>query len=288
MADFEFAAPVDLDEALRLLGATAGSRPLVGGTDLIDQLNAGRRATDLVVDLKRIPSLMRLEVDGDGLHIGGARSCTDVQQDSAVRADYAGLAEACGLIGSVQIQNRAAVAGNVCNAAPSADTIPALISLSANAIVRSQSGTREVPLDEFFVGPGQTVLKDGEILEELVLPSPPESSASAYLRFIPRNEMDIAVAGVGSYVEVDPESRIIIKARIALASVAPTPVRAKEAEAQLEGKVLSDEVIDQAAALAPHSASPITDVRGSADFRLQLVKVLTARTLRKCAERISS
>ncbi len=287
MADFEFAAPVDLDEALRLLGGTAASRPLAGGTDLIDQLNTGRRSTDLVVDLKRIPSLMRLEVDGDGLHIGGARSCTDVQQHSAVRADYAGLAEACGLIGSIQVQNRAAVAGNVCNAAPSADTIPALISLGARAILRSQNGTREVPLDEFFVGPGQTVLKDGEILEELVLPTPPRSSASAYLRFIPRNEMDIAIAGVGSYLEVDPDSRVVTRARIALAAVAPTPVRATETESHLEGKVLSGELIDEAAALAPGSASPISDVRGSADFRLELVKVLTARTLRKCAERIT-
>ena len=286
MADFEFAAPVDLDEALRLLSGTPGSRPLAGGTDLIDQLNAGRRTTGLVVDLKRIPALMRLDVDGDGLHIGGARSCTDVQQHSAVRADYAGLAEACGLIGAVQIQNRAAVAGNVCNAAPSADTIPALISLSAHAIIRSQNGTRDVPLDEFFIGPGQTVLNDGEILEELVLPAPPDSSASAYLRFIPRNEMDIAVAGVGSYLEVDPNSKVITRARIALASVAPTPVRATEAESHLEDKVLSDEVIDEAAALAPNSASPISDVRGSAEFRLELVKVLTARTLRKCAERI--
>ena len=283
MADFEFAAPVDLDEALRLLGATAGSRPLVGGTDLIDQLNAGRRATDLVVDLKRIPSLMRLEVDGDGLHIGGARSCTDVQQDSAVRADYAGLAEACGLIGSVQIQNRAAVAGNVCNAAPSADTIPALISLSANAIVRSQSGTREVPLDEFFVGPGETVLKDGEILEELVLPSPPESSASAYLRFIPRNEMDSAVAGAG--VSVILENGTIKSARISLASVAPTPLFVKAAGDALAGKPPTAESIQTAAEIARDAARPISDMRGTAEYRTHLCEVLTRRALHTAIER---
>jgi carbon-monoxide dehydrogenase medium subunit len=187
----------------------------------------------------------------------------------------------------VHIQNRATIGGNVCNAAPSADTIPALLIHDAVAQTASATGGREIPLLDFFAGPGQTVLQKGEILKELVLPVPSQKTTSAYLRFIPRNEMDIAVAGVGSLIEVDASSGQITKARIALASVAPTPVRAYAAEESLLGSPSNDTAIDRAAVLAVEAAVPITDVRGSADYRKELVKVLTRRTLNICRERLS-
>ena len=287
MAKFEFAAPTTLDEALDLLAGPGEVRPLTGGTDLIDQLNTGRRTVDLVVDIKRIPELQRLDFDSNGFHIGGARCCTDVHMDPTARSHYAGLAESCGLIGAVQIQNRAAVAGNVCNAAPSADTVPCLIAHGCKAIVASKRGRREVTLEEFFVAPGQTVLRKGELLAELVLPAPPDNSASAYLRFIPRNEMDIAVVGVGCFLELDASTKVVRQARIALASVAPTPVRANAAERVLEGRSISEELVTEAGEAAVQAARPISDVRGSADYRSELVKVLTRRVLRKCVERIN-
>ena len=287
MPAFEFAAPGTLQEALKHFAGQGTVRALAGGTDVIDQLKTARRKADLVVDVKRIPELQRLEMTADGLHIGAARCCTDVHHNPTVRRYFAALAESAGLVGSVQIQNRAAVGGNVCNAAPSADTTPALLIHDARAIVVSQRGRREIPLTDFFSGPGQTVLQKGEILQELILPVPPANSASAYLRFIPRNEMDIAVAGVGSYLEIDPGTNYVRRARIALASVAPTPVRARAAEQVLEGRPLTEDQINSAAEAAVQAASPITDVRGSAEYRKELVKVLTRRTLAICQERIA-
>jgi carbon-monoxide dehydrogenase medium subunit len=284
---FEFAAPKTLQDALRLFAGPGTVRALAGGTDIIDQLKTARRRADLIVDVKRIPELQRLDMAASGLHIGAGRCCTDVHHNPAVRRHYQALAESSGLVGSVQIQNRATVGGNVCNAAPSADTTPALLIHEARAVAVSQRGRREIPMTDFFAGPGQTVLQRGEILQELVLPVPPASSASAYLRFIPRNEMDIAVAGVGSYLELEPGSNIVRRARIALASVAPTPVRAHAAEQVLEGRPLTEDQITKAGEAAVQAASPITDVRGSAEYRKELVKVLTRRTLGMCADRVS-
>ncbi|MDA0232387.1 MAG: xanthine dehydrogenase family protein subunit M [Chloroflexi bacterium] len=286
MPTFDFAAPTTLAEAVTLMASAGTVRALAGGTDLIDQLKTNRRNADLVVDLKRVPELQRLGSDADGLHIGAARCCSDLHHDPTVNRLYAGLADSTGLVGSVQIQNRAAVGGNVCNAAPSGDTTPNLLVHDAIAVIAGPSGARRVELTDFFVGPGQTVLQKGEFLQELILPAPPDDSASAYLRFIPRNEMDIAVAGVASFLHIDPATKTVKKARIALASVAPTPVRARAAEAVLEGKVISASLIDAASVAAVESATPITDVRGSAEYRKELVRVLTRRTLNICLDRI--
>jgi CO/xanthine dehydrogenase FAD-binding subunit len=286
MPSFDYAAPDSLAEAVKLMGSSGTARAFAGGTDLIDQLKTNRRNADLVIDLKRIPELQRLEMASDGFHIGAARSCSDVHHDATVNQLYGGLADATGLVGSVQIQNRAAVGGNVCNAAPSGDTTPNLLAHEAVAVITGASGTRKVELTDFFVGPGQTVLQRGEILQELILPKPPECSASAYLRFIPRNEMDIAVAGASSFIHIDPATKTVRKARIAMASVAPTPVRARGAESVLEGNVISEALIAKAGDAAVESATPITDVRGSAEYRRELVRVLTRRTLNICLKRI--
>ena len=287
MPNFDYEAPTSLAGALELLAQPGEVRPLAGGTDIIDQLKSNRRNADLVVDLKRIPELSSLESNGLGLRIGSAVSCTDVHNFTAKNSGYAALSESSELVGSIHIQNRASVGGNVCNAAPSADTIPALLIHEAIARTASASGEREIPLIDFFAGPGQTVLAKGEILKELVLPAPSANTASSYLRFIPRNEMDIAVAGVGSLIEVDPSSKVVTKARIALASVAPTPVRAYAAEEYLEGIAIDEATINKTADLAVQAAVPITDVRGSAEYRKELIRVLTNRTLTICMERLA-
>jgi carbon-monoxide dehydrogenase medium subunit len=218
--------------------------------------------------------------------LGAAVSCARIARFAAVGERYHALAEACGLIGSVQIQNRAAVGGNFCNAAPSADTVPAVIAYGGKVILAGAKRKRELPAEEFFIGPGQTVLENGEMLVEIHIPPPPPRSGAAYLRFIPREEMDIAVAGVGSYLELSDDGRCQ-SARIALAAVAPTPVRAYDAEKFLIGKTVSEAVFAEAGELAARSAKPISDVRGSAAYRIELVKVLTKRSLNSAWQRIT-
>jgi CO/xanthine dehydrogenase FAD-binding subunit len=287
--EFNYAAPHSLQEAIALLSRANGEgRPLAGGTDLIAQMKENRKSPKLVVDVKRIPELNVLSYDAQhGLQIGAAVSCTRIATFAPVPERYPALAEACALVGSVQIQNRAALGGNFCNAAPSADAVPPVLSYGGKVIIAGPNGRRELPAEDFFVGPGQTVLGKGEILMEIDIPVPPLHSGAAYLRFIPREEMDIAVAGVGSFVQLNTNRQRCEQARITLAAVAPTPVRARAAEEFLAGKTLDQSTITQAGELAATAAKPISDVRGSAAYRIELVKVLTCRTLQKAMERVS-
>lgn len=289
MRAFAYAAPQSVQEAIDLLARADGdSRPLAGGTDLITQMKENRKNPRLVMDVKRIPELNILSWNAQqGLRIGAAVSCTRIATFASVRERYPALAEACALIGSLQIQNRAALGGNFCNAAPSADAVPPVLSYAGKVIIAGPSGRRELAAEDFFVGPGQTVLGKGEILMEITIPTPPSHSAAAYLRFIPREEMDIAVAGVGSFVQLSADRTRCEQARITLAAVAPTPVRAREAEEFLAGKTLDQATLTQAGELAARAAKPISDVRGSAAYRIELVKVLTRRTLQKALERVS-
>lgn len=289
MREFIFAAPQGIQEAIDLLARVHGdARPLAGGTDLIAQMKENRKSPGVVVDVKRIPELNLLSWDQQhGLRIGAAVSCTSIATFAPVRERYAALAEACALIGSVQIQNRAALGGNFCNAAPSADALPPVISYGGKLSIVGPTGRRELPAEDFFVGPGQTVLGKGELLVEITIPTPPSPSGAAYLRLIPREEMDIAIAGVGSFVQLNADRTRCEQVRITLAAVAPTPVRAREAEAFLNGKLLDQATVTQAGELAAKAAKPISDVRGSAAYRVEMVKVLTRRTLQKALERVS-
>ena len=284
MQAFEFAAPKSLEEAFSFMAQADGEvKPLAGGTDLIDQMRVGRRRPSLVLDIKGIPEMLHLEYHPqEGLHIGAGVSCTDIYSHPSVQEHYPGVAQACALIGSIQIQNRAGIGGNVCNASPSADTVPPLLCYEAIAVIAGPQGHRQTPLEEFFTGPGQSVLQPGEMLLEVLLPPPPANSNSQYLRFIPREEMDIAVVGVGSLLALEPTSHRCTRARIGLAAVYPTPLRAREAEAALEGQVITAELIREAGELASAATRPITDIRGSAEYRKELVKVLTRRTLEQC------
>jgi CO/xanthine dehydrogenase FAD-binding subunit len=282
-----YEAPRTVDEAVKLL-ATHGekARPLCGGTDLIIQLRAGVRRPEYVVDIKNIQEMRRIEFSLQrGLRLGAAVPCIEIYENADLRKYYPGLTEAAHLIGSLQIQSRASVGGNLCNGSPAADTTPALIALGAKCRAVGASGERMIAVEDFCTAPGRTLLQPDELLVEFQIPVPARNSSDAYLRFIPRNEMDIAVVGVGAAVTLDLGDDRISTGRIALAAVGPTPIFAREASQALTGKPANDETIERAAQLAIAAASPIDDMRGTAEFRRHVTGVLTRRTLAKAIER---
>ena len=280
MRAIDYTAPTSLSEAVSIMAAHGDrARPLAGGTDVLVQLRSGRREVDVLVDTKKIPELNGIRLDDNGLQLGAAVACTQIYDDQAVVAAYPGLIDAASLIGSIQIQGRASIGGNLCNAAPSGDSIPPVITLGGEAHINGPNGWRTVPTEDFCTGPGRSVLEPGELLVAIQIPAPAANSGTAYLRFIPRNEMDIAVAGVSSTVVLDASGQNIQSARIALASVGPTPILATAAGDSLAGKVVSDDAIAEAGRLASEAATPITDMRGTIRQRHHLVDVLTRRTL---------
>lgn len=287
MEAIEYTTPKTLDEALQAMAAAGDrARALAGGTDLLVQLRGGRRSADLVVDVKDIPELNEISYNPQtGLTIGAAAPCYRIYANADVATNYPGLVDSATLIGSIQIQGRASLGGNLCNAAPSADAIPPMIALSGVANIAGPNGARRVAVEDFCTGPGRNVLEPGEILVSINIPAPGPNSGANYLRFIPRNEMDIAVAGVGSAVVLDESGQNFVSARIALASVAPTPVFAKEAGDSLAGKAVTDDAIEEAARLAMDAAVPISDMRGTIRQRIHLVGVLTRRTLNNAIKR---
>ena len=286
MKDFEYSATTTIDEAVSLLAA-GGERAkvLAGGTDIIVQLREGMREADLVVDVKNIPELNELRYSPKtGLRLGAAVPCYRIYGDAQIDKAYSGLTDAARIIGGWQIQSRASIGGNLCNASPAADGIPPLIADNAVCCIAGPKGPRTVPVEEFCTAPGRNVLQRGEMLTALELPPPAPRSGAHYLRFIPRNEMDIAVAGAGAWLQLDGDGAIQ-QARIALAAVAPTPIFAAKASQFLIGLPPSDETFRQAGELAKQAVSPISDMRGTAEFRLHLVGVLTRRALAKALER---
>ena len=281
MIPFKYECPDSVEGAISLL-RQGNARVLAGGTDLIPQMREGRRSAELVIDLKRIPELTTIsELTDGGLAIGAAVSATKIASHPRIASAYPSVAASVRLIGSLQVQTRASLGGNICNAAPSADGVPAVICHKARARIAGPEGRREIALEEIFAGPGRTTLGPGEILTAIVLPAPEPCSAAHYLRFTPRREMDIAVAGAGTWIKLD-ENGAIAEARITLASVGPTPLRAPSAEARLIGEKPIQSLIEEAGRLAAGDARPISDTRGSAEYRRTLVSVLTARALAAC------
>lgn len=289
MRTFDYFAPTSLDEALTFLGRSeSGARPLAGGTDIVIQMKEAATRfpyPKALVNLLGVPELRGVDFDPDhGLRLGATATMTDIAGSAEVRDKYAAVAEGAGIVGSVQTMNMATVGGNLCNAAPSADTAPPLLAFDAEVLVAGPGGRRTVPLVEFFRGPGQTILDDGEILVEVRLPPIEPRTGSAYSRHTPRKQMDIAAVGVAAALTLD-DSGSITKARVALGAVAPAPMRAREAEEALAGEKPGDEAFARTAEIAASECSPISDVRGSADFRRHLVRVMTERMLRLAAER---
>jgi len=288
MRRFDLATPNGVDDCLKLLAERGPETRLVaGGTDLLVQMKNGLLKPARVIDLSGVAELRVLGPDdGRGLRVGAAVTARRLELDALVRASYASLAESGALVGSVQVRNLATVGGNICNAAPSADMAPPLVALDAEAVIAGPSGRRRVPMASFFTGVRRTVLAPDELLLEFVVPGPGPHSGGNYLRHTPRRELDIAVVGVASQLTL--ADGVCRKARIALAAVAPTPLRATAAEQSLEGQRLTPERIEQAAGLAVEAARPISDQRGSAEYRRHLVRVLTRRTLTTALARASA
>ena len=283
MHEIRYSAPRSLDDAVGLLAAD-DARVLAGGTDLLIQLRAGTCPARHLVDVKRIAELATLAFDDAGaLHLGAAVPCWRLADDARVRATFPGLAEATAVIGSTQIQSRATIAGNLCNGSPAADTTPALVALGAVCVLQGPGGRREVPAEAFVVAPGRTVLARGELLVELRIPAPAPHAADAYQRFIPRNEMDIAVVGVAASVTLD--GKRCSAARIALGAVGPTVVVADAAARALVGSTLDDAARERAADAAMAAATPISDHRAPAGYRREITGVLVRRVVAEAARR---
>ncbi len=281
----DYATPHSVREAVDLLSEGGGrARVMAGGTDLLVALRAGVYDIDLVVDGKNIPELNEITYDPtNGLTLGAAVPCYKIYGNQAVATAYPGLIDAASLIGGTQIQGRASLGGNLCNATPSADSIPPMIVLSGTANIAGPNGNRQVAIEDFCTGVRQNALDSDEILVSLHFPAPVANSGANYIRFIPRNEMDIAVAGAGVSVVLDNGD--IKEARVSLASVAPTPLFVQEAGDAIAGKPANDETVRIASGIARDAARPITDMRGTIEFRQHLCEVLTRRALNTAIER---
>ena len=285
MHDFEYEAPDSLNAAVALLAKNPDAKPLAGGTDLIDHVRTARLSPNLLVDIKKIPELNRLEMSDAGLAIGAAVPCYRIYGHADITARYSALTDSCHIIGGIQIQSRASIGGNLCNSGPAADTTPSMMALDAVCVIAGPDGQREVPVAEFCTAPGKNVLTTGEILVEVRFPPRPQHSGSSYLRFIPRNEMDIAVVGVGVSIELSDDLSTFTSARIALGAVGPAPINATAAAATLAGQPVNEDSISKAVDAARAAAQPITDMRGTVEFRKHVTGVLTQRTLHVAIER---
>lgn len=282
-----YLAPPTLDAALAALAEHgSAARVLAGGTDLIVQVRENRRKVDVMVDVKSIPELMALDLAADGsLRIGAAVPCARIYNDAAIARRFPAIVDSASLIGGIQVQSRGSLGGNLCNSSPAADSIPTMIALNAVAEIRGPGGTRTVPVDQFCTAPGRNVLQDGELLVAILFPAPAANSGAAFERFIPRNEMDIAVANAAANITLSADGSSFTAARIAVGAVAPTPLLVPAAADALVGKPANEDSIASAAAAVRAAVSPITDMRGSADQRRHLSGVLTARVLRRAIER---
>ena len=280
MLRFAYETAHTLEEAINHLTTLGpGAKLIAGGTDLLPQIKERVLEPPAVIALGDIPEMQALAATAeDGLRIGALVRMRTIEQSPLVTDRFYAVAQGAKLVGSIQIRNLATLGGNICNAAPSADVTPALIAFGSEALIVGPNGQRTVPVEEVCLAPRRTVLETGEVLVEVRLPVPPAHTGSCYLRHTPRMEMDIAVAGSAAVVTLEGDT--VQEVRICLASVAPRPLRAPSAEAALRGQRLSDEAIHAAALAAAGDCTPISDVRGSADYRRQLVTVLTERALR--------
>ena len=285
MQELRYAKVGSVDDAVAALqegGPTA--RVLAGGTDIIVQARARVRDIDLLVDVKGIDEVMQLSFDADGgLTVGAATPCYQIYGDAAVREHYPALVDCTTLIGGTGIQGRASLGGNLCNSSPSGDSLPVMYVLEATAELAGPGGRRTVPAEDFCTGPGRNVMQPGEFLVSLHFPPPAPNSGAAFLRFIPRNEMDIAVVNAATQLRFDGDA--VSWARVSIGATAPTPLLVPEAAAALVGRPLSDESIAAAAAASKAAARPIADMRGSIKQRKHLAAVYTQRTIAIAADR---
>ena len=288
MSSLRFEAPETVEDAVRLLADADGeAMPLAGGTDLLVQLRTDFVRPGLIVDLKRIPALMDVTVNGDDIRVGAAVSGATLGKNKAVTSAWPGVVEALELIGSTQIQGRASLGGNLCNGSPAADSVPALIAAGAVCEVAGPDGARSVPVEDVITGPGQLCLGPGEIVVSFVMPKPPPRSGDAYLRFIPRTEMDIAVVGAGVALTLD-NAGVCTHARLGLGAVAPTPLLVEDGAKALIGTTVDDDALANLAADASAACNPIDDKRGTIEYRVKVAGVLARRAALIALERARS
>jgi len=279
---FEFYRPATLTEAFDLLESYGNrAKPIAGGTDLVVQMKERRIVLEAVIDLLGLPELQGMERSDGGLRIGATVKLSALESAPIVQEEWGLLASATHRIGSPQVRHRGTIGGNLCNASPAADMAPALLVMEATVTLTSREGDRKIPLESFFVGPGLTVLRQEELLKEITIPSPPAHSAGVYLKLGRRKSMDLAVVSVAVLLTLGPDKKTCERARVALGSVAPTPLRAKETETLLEGNILDDDLIEEASRRAEKECRPITDVRSTEAYRREMVGVLVRRALRQ-------
>ena len=277
MPQFDYVAPTTIDDAVKALVAQPSAKVLAGGTDLIVQLRSGRARPATIVDLKRIPGTTGVRREADGsFTIGAATSGAALGEDAALVKAWPGVVEAANLIGSTQVQGRASLGGNLCNASPAADSVPALYAARAVCVIVGPSGRREAPVETIQAGPGRTTLQPGELVLEFRLPARPKRAADAYLRLIPRTEMDIAVVGAGVSLALDDAGNIT-EAHVSLGAVAPTTLLVPAAGAALVGGKLTDAALEKLDAAARAACNPIDDKRGTIDYRTKIAGVLARR-----------
>lgn len=280
-----YEAPRTVDQAVALLQEESGlSRVLAGGTDVLVQLRSGLAEPALMVDIKRIDGMKDIADEDGGFRIGAAVSGAELGEHAAVKALWPGVVEALELIGSTQVQGRATMVGNLCNASPAADSVPAMIAADAVARIAGPNGTRDCPVADVATGPGKTSLAKGELIESIFLPARPAKSSDAYLRFIPRTEMDIAVASAGVSLTLD-EAGSCTAARVALGAVAPTALLVPDAGAALVGSSLDAAALEAMAAACAAACNPIDDKRGTVAYRTSVAGVLAKRAALIAAER---
>jgi len=288
MPRVNYTAPTTVDEAVSILaGSTGLAKVLSGGTDLLVQMKSGRMKPEMIVDTKRIPELIGIREEGNAYLIGAATPGVMLSSNQALEHAYPGIVEGADLIGSTQIQGRASLAGNLCNASPAADSVPPLITARAVALIAGPSGRREAPVEEIVTGPGRTSLAKGEFIVAFRIPKPKSRQSDAYLRFIPRTEMDIAVVGCAVNVTLDA-SGTCTEARVCLGAVAPTQVVVEDAAKALIGHKLDDATLKALDAAAQAACKPISDKRGTIEYRTKIAGVLARRTAAIAFDRATS
>jgi aerobic carbon-monoxide dehydrogenase medium subunit len=281
MRDFEYFRPGTIDEALSLYKkAGAAAKLLAGGTELVNEMRLGKTQPEQVIDLKRIQDLDYMELGAEGLRIGALYRVRDAEISLQLQqSPYNALSHAAGTLGSPQVRNKATIVGNVCRCSPSADLIPPLIALEASARIKTDESIRTVAVEDMLLGPGETILKPGEIVTELIVPKMRPHTGCSYYKLSPRKSLDLAVVGVAVMIRTNPAILKCVEARIVLGAVAPTAMRAKRAESILAGANLNPSVIEEAANAAAEECKPIDDVRSSAWYRKKMVVVATKRAI---------
>lgn len=282
MQELAYAMPASLKEACRLLADREGAVPLAGGTDILVGLEIGRIAPTLAVDISRLPGLDHIEETETAVNIGALASMTQISESTVVREQFPALCSAASQMGCWQVRNRATLGGNLCNAAPSADTAPPLLAYDALAIVDGVSGRRELPLGDFFVGPGRTVLSKGELLVGVRLPKSSSDFRCSYLRRALRKSMDIPIVNVAAGLSIT--DGLVRSPRIVLGAVAPTPIRAVEAEKLLDGKSPDPALVAETSKMAAQEARPITDIRATLEYRRAMIEVFVRRVLEELVQ----